>query len=185
MSLPTLTDLKAETNIPSTTDDDELQVKLDQAVAVVEGMIGPVDSPTLVTETHYNVSSDVLVLKRTPVASLVSVSSRYGAVTTPLTVTDYELDPELGLLRIASGARFWGTYTVSYTVGYDDLPADLSGAIVLIAAHLWETQRGTAPSALALQDPNGFGDVPSPGLGFAIPNRAKELLAPYLRPSVA
>jgi hypothetical protein len=73
---------------------------------------------------------------------------------------------------------------VTYTAGYDDLPADVSGAIVLIAAHLWETQRGSAPSALALQDPNGF-DPSTPGLGFAIPNRAKELLAAYIRPAVA
>jgi hypothetical protein len=37
---------------------------------------------------------------------------------------------------------------------------------------------------LALQQPDAF-DPAIPGVGFAIPNRAKELLAPYLRVSIA
>jgi hypothetical protein len=58
-------------------------------------------------------------------------------------------------------------------------------AILIIAAHLWETQRGTSPSALSLQGAD-IGDAVSPGLGYAIPNRARELLEPYaLGPVVA
>jgi hypothetical protein len=183
VSLPTLEDLKAETNIPSTADDDELQIKLDQAIAMVEGMVGPIDTPVEVTETHYSLSSDVLVLRKMPVASLVSISSRYGAVSTPLVLADYELDPEIGVVRAVSGYFFRGTYTVTYTAGYDQIPADLAGGIVIIAAHLWQTQLGTTATAL-LQDPNAT-DFSIPGMGVAIPNRAKELLAPHMRPSVA
>lgn len=184
MSLPTLEDLKFETNIPNETSDDELQVKLDQAIAVVEGLIGPIDSPVPVTETHYNVSSDVLVLRRMPVASLTAVSSRYGATTTPLTLGDYELDEASGIVRVANGSRFCGTYTVTYTAGYTDIPADVSGAVVLIAAHLWQTQLGTGPSALALQQPDADPAF-TPGTGYAIPARARDMLAPYLRASIA
>lgn len=181
MSLPTLTDLRAQTNITSTADDDELQDMLDAAIDVVTGIVGPIDSPAQVTETHYNVQSDVLVLRRMPVGSLVSVSSRYGAVTTPLTLSDYDLDPETGLLRTALGSPFCGTYTVTYTSGRDDLPAAIRLAVLVIAEHLWETQRGSAPVGPLAGDDM----FPTPGLGFAIPNRALELLAPYRRPAVA
>jgi uncharacterized phiE125 gp8 family phage protein len=185
VSLPTLTDLKAHVNVSSTADDGELTDMLDAAVDVVEGIIGPITSQT-VTETHYGLCSDVLVLRRMPVADLLSVGYRSGATTTDLLLTDYELDADTGLVRLTSGGRFAGNYRVTYSVGRPSVPAAVRLAILIIAGHLWETQRGTAPSALALQDPNaGFGDTASVGLGFAIPNRAQELLAPYSRPSIA
>ena len=181
MSLPTLTDLRAQTNITTSADDEELQDHLDAAVDVVSGIVGPIDSPASVTETHYNASSDVLVLRRMPVGSLVSVSSRYGAVTTPLLLSDYELDADTGLVRLAAGTRFCGTYTVTYTSGRVDLPAAIRLAVLIIAEHLWSTQRGAAPvGPLATDD-----TFATPGAGYAIPNRALELLAPYRRPAVA
>jgi hypothetical protein len=181
VSLPTLTDLKAEANIPNTGSDDELQTKLDQAIKVVEGLVGPIDDPVSVTETHYSVSSDVLVLKRMPVVALSAVSARSGSATTALPLADYELDVDTGLVRSVAGGWFRGTYTVTYTAGYDDLPADLAGAVVLIAAHLWGTQRGPAPTSPLANDDT----FPTPGLGFAIPNRAQELLSSYIRHGVA
>jgi len=181
VSLPTVADLKTHLDITSTKNDDELQDHLDSAVEMVEGIVGPIGEPTTVTETHYNVSSDVLVLRRMPVAALTSVSSRYGATTTPLTLGDYELDPATGLVRVANGYGFYGTYTVSYTAGRAAMPASIWMACLIIAAHLWETQRGAAPAGpLATDD-----SFASPGLGFAIPNRALELLAPYRRPVIA
>jgi hypothetical protein len=83
VSLPTLTDLKAHLNfeVTSTADDGELADMLDAAVDVVEGIVGPITSKT-VTETHYGLSSDVLVLRRMPVADLLSVGYRSGVTTT-------------------------------------------------------------------------------------------------------
>ena len=189
MSLPTVGDLKIHANQLSNTDDLELQNHLDAAVEVVEGLIGPIDAPATVTETHYNTSSDVLVLRRMPVGALVSVSSRVGATTTALTLTDYELDVASGLLRVASGARFYGSYTVSYTSGRAVLPASIHLACLIVAEHLWQTQR--MPGMRDDVQP-GFGGgadgVPgagSVGRGFAIPHRAQELLRPYMMPSVA
>jgi hypothetical protein len=187
MSLPTVDDLKIHANMTSSVDDSELQDVLDAAIEVVEGLIGPLSSPGQVVETHRNVSSDVLVLKRMPVAGLVSVASRVGASSTPLTLGDYELDAASGLLRTASGARFYGSYTVTYTSGREVLPAAIRLAVLIIAAHLWETQR------MPMQDsgPAGFGgmdgipDAGSAGRGFAIPNRAQELLQSYMSPSIA
>lgn len=189
MSLPTLTDLRAQTNITSTADDDELQEHLDAAVDVVTGIVGPIDVPTSVTETHYNVQSDVLVLRRMPVGSLVSVSSRYGAVTTPLLLSDYELDPATGLVRLATVGRFYGTYTVTYTSGRDDLPAAIRLAVLIIAEHLFETQRRpgfTTDAPAGFGGADGIPDATNPvGTGYAIPSRAQDLLQPYMMPRIA
>jgi hypothetical protein len=181
--VPTTEDLKVHNNQTSSVDDNELQDHLDAAVEVVEGLIGPIQQDT-VTETHRGVRSDVIVLRRMPVAELVSVAARYGISSTPLTLSDFELDVDTGIVRAASGAGFYGDFTVSYGVGYDILPAAVRLAVLIVAEHFWETQRGTAPTALKLQQ----GDVVDSGTfgsSFAIPNRAQELLAAYVRPSIA
>lgn len=177
MPLPTLADLKAELNITSTANDGELADKLDQAVDVVEGIVGPVTTTT-VTETHYGVYAPVLVLRKMPVDALLSVSSGSGVAASPLVSSLFELDAEAGLLRRVDGGWFSGSFTVSYSAGRPAVPPAIHGAILIIAGHLWETQRGASPSALALQGED-FGAV-APGVGFAIPNRARDLLARYV-----
>lgn len=183
MPLPTVADLKQHANMTTAVDDEELVDHLDAAVELVEGLIGPIDSPASVTETHRNVASDVLVLRSMPMGALTSVSSRVGATTTALTLADFELDAASGLLRRADGGGFYGSFTVTYTSGRAALPASIFLAVLIVAAHLWATQRGQAPSPLAVQD--GEFDAPAGGLGYAIPNRARDLLMPYMLPSIA
>lgn len=185
MSLPTVDDLKIHANIPAsdTSHDAELTDMLDAAIELVEGIVGPVGVGT-VTETHYNVSSSALVLARFPASAVTAVGTRSGATTTPLTLADYELDTGTGILRRADGGGFYGSYTVTYSTGRATVPASIHLAILIVAAHLWETQRGTAPTALQLQDPNGA-DVGPSGMGYAIPRRAQELLQPYMLPVIA
>lgn len=179
MSLPTLADLKAHANITTDVNDTELAEHLDAAVDVVEGIIGPVTSTT-VTETHYGLSSGVLLLRRMPVVELTSISSRYGATLTELTLSDYELDVDTGIVRIAAGSAFYGGFSVTYSVGRPTVPAAIRLAILIIAGHLFETQRVPGAS-------RAFGQPETPvmGLGYAIPNRASDLLAPYRMPTVA
>ncbi len=178
MSLPTLSDLKAHLNSTTTTDDGELSDMLDAAVDVVEGIIGPVTART-VTETHRDVRGDVLVLRRMPVAGLVSIGSRSGGSVSPLPVEDFELDADAGLLRRADGYGFAGSYTVSYSSGRPMVPPAVKLAVLIVAAHLWETQRGNTPAGpVAAEVDAGFA---APTAGYAIPNRAKDLLAPFTR----
>jgi hypothetical protein len=59
----------------------------------------------------------------------------------------------------------WGT----------EVPAPFGEAGRIILEHLWQTQRG--PSARPTL--GGEETVALPGFGFAIPNRAAELLSPY------
>jgi uncharacterized phiE125 gp8 family phage protein len=174
-----LDDLKAHLNITSGTNDDELLDMLDAATGVVEGLVGPITSGT-VTETHYRVRSDALVLQQMPVGSLSSISYRVGNVETGLLVGDFLLDPATGIVRSAYGYHFCGDYTVTYTVG-ESLPAAVRQALLIIAAHLWETQRGAAPVGPLAADDGAL----TPGLGYAIPNRARELLVPYTQITLA
>lgn len=179
MSVPNLADFEA--HLTGGGDESEKDDILESAISIVEGLVGPLETAT-VTERHRGISSDVLVLRQMPVASLTAISTRYGATTAALTVGDYELDADSGLLRAASGAGFRGDFDVTYTVGRADVPVAIREAILIIAAHLWETQR--VPGASFGRVP-GFGgseaDVtPVAGQGYAIPNRAMSLLEPYL-----
>lgn len=186
MSLPTVDDLKAHLD-PGDSGDAELTDFLDAAVEAVEGIVGPVGLAT-VTETHYGVSSDVLVLRQMPVAALVSVSSRFGATTTALTLADYELNLAAGIVRQVSGSGFYGNYTITYSVGREVVPASIQLAILIIAEHLHETQRMPGQTS---DRPAGFGGIDGVAdagfmpRGFAIPSRAQELLRPYIVPVVA
>jgi hypothetical protein len=180
--LPTLADLKISLNKSSDRDDDELAGRLDAAIALVEGIVGPI-VPATVTETHRRQFGESLLLRRSPALDITGVIVRPypGTVAEVPVLADYELDPD-GTVRLATGYRHAGDITITYTVGRQDVPADIHEAILVVAGHLWETQRGTAPSALALQ---GEDVGPTPGLGYALPNRAKDLLAPYVRSAIA
>lgn len=184
MALPNLVDLKTQLNIDLTdsTDDDELQLHLDAAIGVVEGIVGPLSGKT-VTETHYGASGPLLVLRQAPVQSVTSVAVRFwaGALAVPGVLTDYVLDPEVGTLRLASGWQFRGDVTVTYVAGQTAVPAQVLLATLVIAAHMWETQRGVSPTQLQTPD---FVAGPS-GAGYAVPNRAAELLESYAQHNVA
>jgi hypothetical protein len=178
--LPTLDDFKTHLNIPGTSNDAELADVLSAARDVVEAAVGSLATQTI-TETHRNMASDVVILNHRPAGVLVSIDVRAypgsGKVTQDL--LDYDLDPESGLLRLASGYPIFGDVTVSYTSGFETVPYAVWLATLIIGAHLWETQRGAQPLPLQGGEP----DLLSSGSGYAVPNRAAELLAPYARGS--
>lgn len=184
MALPTVDDLKTHLNLTDDTHDTELGTMLDAAIEVVEGLIGPLDL-TPVTERHRHVNSDHIILQRMPVGSLTAVSSVTYGVESPYTVTDFDLDTDTGILRSTYGYWLTGDFAVTYTTGRYETPAAVRLAVLIIAAHLWETQRMPGfQSSDSL--PAGFGgadgiqDASPIGTGYAIPNRALELLRPHL-----
>src|SRR5690349_8317080 len=170
MAVPSLDEFKAFANITSSSNDAELALHLAAALDVAEGIVGPI-RPGLVTETHYGVAGRQIVLRRAPVGAVGAISA---PTWTPL-LADFVVDPDTGVLRRLDGRYIHGDITVTYSVG-GFVPDAVTLAVYIIAGHLWETQRGNAPSALALQG----ADQPQPGWsGFAIPNRASDLLGPY------
>ena len=177
--MPTLDEFKRHINVTARGDDIELQATLDAAIGVVEGIVGPLTVQSI-TETHYGVASAYLVMRKPRVVAVTDVTAQspswYGDI--PYVAADYQLDSELGVLRLLNGRRFRGDVTVAYTAGFDAEPAAVRLATLIVAAHLWETQRGAAPLPMA-----GGGEAPViPGLGYALPNRARDLLVSYAVP---
>lgn len=163
----TLAELKAHLNITSSTHDVELDTHLAAAVDTVEGMVGAVASRAVVQTVR--ASGGTVVLSTSPVLSVQSLTSAGVAVT-------YRADLPAGLLYDVTPT---GDVVVSYTVGRSPVPAAIRLAILVVAAHLWRTQQGSSPSQF--QDAE---DVTP--MGFAVPNRAVELLRRYmLGPAVA
>lgn len=159
-SIITVTDVKLHDG------DAALQVYIDAATELIESMVGPV-VPRTVVQT---ITSNGTVLLEGRVLSVQSVV-RYG-VTLP--AADYTLNASAGLLTgHLAGA------VVTYTVGFDPIPAAIRTAAIYMAQHAAESDAG------AVVNGQGGGDeVFTLSRGFFVPNRAKELLAPYLHAPV-
>lgn len=167
----TLDELKDFVNVSSGTSDAELLMMLDAAVEAVEGIVGPILHRTVVERVRAN--AHTIALRESPVVSVTSITSAGSAVT-------YSLDAATGLLLDVYSA---GDNTVTYVAGRTSVPEAIRLAVLIIAGHLWRTQLGSAP-ANSLQGADEF--TPDIGLGYAIPSRAQDLLAPYaLPPTVA
>ena len=165
---PSLDDLKKHLNITRSTDDDELLLMLDAANELVGSIVGPFDAAT-VTERVPVVGSAVL-LSRVPAGSVV-LTDPAGSEVTGGTVSA----AARVVYDVLTG---YGSVTAEYDTGGTDVPAAVGLATLIIAGHLWETQRGAAPvGPLAAADDTS---LLAPGVGYAIPNRAKELLEPFI-----
>ena len=174
----TLADLKTHLNLTGTTEDAELTDKPEAATGAVEQRVGPmvireVSEHTTATKGH-------LRLWYTPVDSLTSATLS-GAV---VEVSDWVLAKSTGLV---SGVSTDGVYQVVYNAGRAvdalDVPSELREATLVVAAHLWETQRGSTGAAPGVPG-QAFASTPVPR-GFALPHRAVELLATHASPMVA
>lgn len=164
----TLGEVKAHANVTDNSHDDELDLFRGAAEEAVEGIIGPVRHRT-VTETVRDPGGLVL-LSQWPVLSIDSVTAEGVDVTNTPNVA-------AGMVEV----RAYGTVTITYTVGRAVVPDSVRVAALIIAEHLWTTQRGQAPSVFTDE-----GVQPVPGMAYSIPNRATDLLRPYmLPPSVA
>lgn len=164
-----LDDLKRHLRIPvsSNRDDAELALVAGAAVDAVEGIIGPILHRS-VSETVSPRRGEVL-LSTFPVVSVTSLAHDDTEV-------DHALSGGVGLI---TGIDYNATLSVTYVAGRTVVPDAVVMAILIIARHLWNLQRGNAPQAVSDDE-----FLPDPGLGYAIPARAQDLLAPYARPPV-
>jgi hypothetical protein len=182
-ALFSLADAKAQLNYPSTVadDDDELRGMIEATTRIVEHFAGAVTRRTVTEESRGG--APALLLQVTPVIAVTAIapvqSNQLEADVAGLVV-----DTATGIVRRVDGTAFPpGPYRVTYTAGRSVPSANLTLAGRIILQHLWRTQRAGRRGALA-----GGGDdysvtEPIPGLGYAVPNRALELLAPDQLPS--
>lgn len=114
-----------------------------------------------------------LALSHTPVVALTSVTRVDGSMTWE--VGNLHADPA-GTVSVTRGAILSGHLLVTYQAGTEPIPQAYQIAARIILQHLWQTQRGAMGGAR----PGGLGNSLSTNTGtlagFAIPNRALELL---------
>lgn len=178
ISVLPLQDAKDMLNIPQTTTtyDAEIQSWIDTIGAGLEKMTGgPLVNRSIVERAEVCGWREILLRKR-PVVSVQSIADQAGQA---LSLTDLDVDTNSGVVRRRLGLPFitlWPVVTVTYTAGWGvPTPPAFNRAGAIILDHLWQTQHG--PSIR----PSMAGDETTVdyGLGFAIPTRAAELLAPY------
>lgn len=168
---------KGHLNIPLDDhgDDEELRGWLATVTDLVEDRVGPC-CPVEVTETHYPPDHvAALWLRRSPVLALTSITP-IGTGQVPYLPADVNVDQEWGRVTLAAGVWSGWTsgYQVAYLAGRRPIPIRFRQAGEIILQHLWTTQRG--PSLQSV--PGGEETTMVPGYGFAVPNRALQLLGP-------
>lgn len=162
----------------STDHDDDLRLFIAASGKAIEDHTGKTIVRRTITERHRRVNG-TLILKRTPVLSLTSLASVDGV--TSWNVADLDVDPDTGIVDAITGPCPYGSMRAVYIPGMRVIPANYLLASRIITEHLWQTMRPFAasmasavPSVGALDDSL---DSRAAGLvGFAIPNRALELL---------
>lgn len=177
-----LQDAKDMLNIAqaTTTYDTELQAFIGAVETSLEGMTGgPLVNRTVTERAELDGSYTVLQVRQRPLVSVTSIVSVASGQALDISA-GLDLDPNAGTIRRSLGYPFYGPFftwlpamTVTYVAGWGAaVPAAFNLAARIIVKHLWETQHG--PSAR----PSMGGDemVTLPGWGFAIPDRAAELL---------
>lgn len=175
MSTPspvTADDLRRHLNMTGG-DEGELTFWLGAATLAVEGRVGPLVARSF-TERR-EARNGVLCVARTPLVSVESLALPSG------TTVAGTIDAHPSGVVSRRGDRLYGEYVVTYTAGREEVGENLSGAVLIVAGHLWETQRGNSARGRTLSEwdgATGAADVGAVLRGFALPRRALELLQP-------
>lgn len=163
-----------------TEDDDEIRDWVEACTRAVEQFVGPVVVRS-VTEVARFTRARSVALTQTPAIELTSAVATVDGGTS-YDVDDLDLDGETGIVTRVNGGVLYGPLRFVYVVGRPVVSANIRSAGKIILQHLWRTRQGPSRPQRGLDD---F-DVtePLPGLGFAIPNRAVQLLDPDRLPPV-
>ncbi|WP_406365295.1 hypothetical protein [Streptomyces sp. NBC_00645] len=172
--LLSLADAKLLVKKQDSSDDAAVRFWLEASTRAVEWFVGPVVVRT-VSEDHHVGLVDAIALRKTPAIQLVSAEPlRVGGAS--YDVDDLALDTELGIVARRDGGPIQGPVRFVYRAGRTIVTANILAAYQLIFQHLWRTQAGPGRPQRGVDDY----DVtePIPGLGYAIPNRAVQLMNP-------
>lgn len=179
VSLLSLQDAKDMLNISqaTTTYDAEIQSWIDAIEAGLERLTGgPLVNRTVVERAEICEGGAAILVRKRPLVSVTSIADPTGAA---VSTADVDLDPNSGVIRRRLAWPWWTAYrwvTVTYVAGWGvPTPPAFNRAAAIILDHLWQTQHGPSTRPSMAGDETGT----DYGLGFAIPNRAAELLAPY------
>ena len=141
---------------------------------------GPLVTTQITERVKVGYAYRSLTLRQRPVVDVVSITDIASG--SALAVSDLDVDTNAGIVRRKLLQPFWGAgpyYSVVYRAGWGTaLPAAFNLAARIILAHLWEIQQGPGmrPSMGGSDMTRVYRDI---GEGFAVPNRALEVMAPY------
>lgn len=171
----TITELAAFMRAPdlATSDTAALQEHLDAAIEYVQSVVGPVGEVSVHWDVYASDTQRQIVLPATRVQEIVSITAPDGSAVT----VDHRRDVNklAGIVTVPRPMR--GTWTVEGRTA--DASSSIKLAIKIIASHLWGTQRGTGGGRTSMY---AAPDTTATPVGFAIPRRAEQLLAPYAIP---
>lgn len=175
VALISVAEAREHLNIPAGehVEDEELRGFITAATAAVERHLNQVVARRTIVEYHdipLGRPRSRLFLHRTPLLTVTSIETLDG---------DQAWDPDAlvvdsrtGMLDTVNGTPFAGSLRATYVAGMRSVPGNVLLATKIIVEHLWQTQRVPNLSA-----PGFAGEpAPTPGLAFALPNRALELL---------
>lgn len=187
MGLISLFDAKDFLRIKGNNDDDRLQEFIEAASAVAEFYSGDL-LPKTYTEVHDGGDASIYT-RHIPILSVTTLTEYIGSIT--YTLTNQPLghsvdswgytvdDPQAGrIVRRSASGMAWrfvpgsGNVSVTYTAGMSTIPVQVLAAVEFIVQHLWVTRRGAMPMNPEPSD----GESMVPGVGYAVPNRAIEML---------
>lgn len=162
---------KTKLRITGADSDEELRGYIEAATEVIERHTASAVLRRTEVEYHRICRGEFLILHRTPIISLTDVRRVDGTMV--WSVSDLHVDPKSGVVTPIFGNWLWGYLQATYVPGRIVIPANFLTATEMIVQHLWETKR---PVRGGLR-PGGMEDTTIvPGMGFAVPNRALELL---------
>lgn len=157
------------------TDDVDLRSHLVAATDIVEYFIGGPLAKTSFTEMIYH---DGPIFPRN--RPLVSVTSLTPYQSLALGTTEFVVDTGLGMITPVAFA--WGGLpaTLVYVAGWTQIPERIKRAGLEMAWHLWLMRNGTSGRGYP-----GSDDTTVSALGYAVPLRVVQMLAPDTQVMVA
>lgn len=168
-------------NIPQS--DTTHDTEIDRLIATIESGLerftgGPVITRSITERAELDGTLTALLLRQRPVVSVTSIVAVASGQAVDIS-GGLDVDNVSGVVRTALGWPFVGPYfafrpamLVTYQAGWGTaVPAAFAEFAAIVIDHLWQPQRG--PAAMPM---GGVDTVTPPWLGFAIPNRALELL---------
>lgn len=175
-----LQDAKEIANIAGATTiyDEELEVWVDTITVALEVLTGgPAYNRTVTERAEVTGDWRYIALRQRPVVSVTSIVNEASGAT--VLTSDVVVDTNSGLVERKLGLPFYGQwgrwFNVTYVAGWGtQIPASFNAAARLIIDHLASTMRGPGQSPVPRQDETFL-----PGVQYAIPNRAIEVMRPY------
>lgn len=154
--------------------DEQLRLYLGSVTAIVEDVVGP---QTVKTRTYTTNGGSSTILLHHPPVSVVSITEQGSALTAG---SDFVVDYNAGVVYRGT---FNGGYiftpgndnvVIVYTTGTNVIAMNVRLAVGIILNHLWQAdQQGYRPQYGSPET-----DLTTSPTGFALPNRAAELLSP-------